>query len=384
MKQNNILEITFSKNMISRIFKLNIKIPIFPTLIIYSITLFSLIILYSIGSGKFFPWCFNQFCKLILGSMALIFAASIKITFWRKYAYIFYVVSLILLVCVAIIGKISMGAQRWISFYFFNFQPSELMRIGVVLVMAKYFSTYHIDEIRKTRTLFIPFVLVIIPVCLVLLQPDLGTAMLLLFVFASILFICGVQIRKFVVAIISVAISTPTLWNLLHEYQRQRILMFLSPEMDPSGAGYHIIQSKIAIGSGGIWGKGLFNGSQSQLSFLPEKQTDFVFAALAEELGFFGCLFLLILYFLLISYNIQVALNARNKFNQVLAFGLTVMFFFYIFINIAMVCGLLPVVGIPLPFFSYGGSALIVLMFCQGLIFAIDLEEKSKFGIRYN
>lgn len=312
---------TFLKNMISNVFKLNIKIPLFPALIIYSITFFSLIILYSIGSGKIFPWCFNQFCKLILGSMVLIFASSIKIIFWRKYTYIFYISSLILLICVAILGKVSMGAQRWINFYFFNFQPSELMRISVVLVMAKYFSEYHVDEIRKTRTLFIPFVLVVIPVCLVLLQPDLGTAMLLVLVFSSILFVCGVQIWKFVIAIIAVAISTPILWHMLHEYQRQRILMFLSPEMDPSGAGYHIIQSKIAIGSGGIWGKGLLNGSQSQLSFLPEKQTDFVFAALAEELGFFGCLFLLILYFLLISYNIQVALNARNKFNRILAFG---------------------------------------------------------------
>ncbi len=368
--------------MISNIFKLHTKIPLFPVLIIYSITLFSLIILYSIGGGEFFPWCFNQFCKLILGSFALIFAASIKVTFWRKYAYVFYLFSLVMLICVAIMGKVSMGAQRWINFYFFNFQPSELMRVSVVLIMAKYFSGYHVDEIRNTHTLFIPFILLAIPVCLVLLQPDLGTAMLLLFVFSSILFICGVQIWKFTLSIIAVAISTPILWNMLHEYQRQRILMFLSPEMDPSGAGYHIIQSKIAIGSGGIWGKGLLNGSQSQLNFLPEKQTDFVFAALAEELGFFGCLFLLILYFLLITYNIQVAVHARNKFNQILVFGLTTMFFFYIFINIAMVCGLLPVVGIPLPFFSYGGSALIVLMFCQGLVFAIDAEEKSKFGIK--
>lgn len=369
--------------MMPNIFKLRIKIPAFPIVIIYSITFFSLIILYSIGGGNFFPWCFNQFCRLILGSIALILAASIKVSFWKKYAYIFYLSSLILLICVAIMGKVSMGAQRWINFYFFNFQPSELMRISAVLIMAKYFSEYHTDEIKKTHTLIVPFFLIAIPASFVLFQPDLGTAMLLLFVFSSILFVCGVQIWKFVVAIIMIVISTPILWNMLHEYQRQRILMFLSPEMDPSGAGYHIIQSKIAIGSGGVWGKGLLNGSQSQLSFLPEKQTDFIFSALAEELGFFGCLFLLILYFLLIAYNIQVALNARSKFNQILAFGLTTMFFFYIFINIAMVCGLLPVVGIPLPFFSYGGSALIVLMFCEGLILAIDTEEKSKFGIKH-
>lgn len=364
------------------IFKIKFKIPLFPMVIIYSIIFFSLIMLYSIGGGSIFPWCFNQFCRLILGSAVLLLAASIKLTFWRKYAYIIYAISLFLLICVAAMGKISMGAQRWINFYFFNFQPSELMRISVVLVMAKYFSEYSLDEVKKTRTLIWPSLLVFAPILFVLSQPDLGTAMLLLFIFVSMLFVCGVQIWKFVMAIIAFLISTPILWNMLHEYQKKRILMFLSPEMDPSGSGYHIIQSKIAIGSGGIWGKGFLNGTQSQLSFLPEKQTDFVFATLAEELGFLGCLLLLVLYTLLILYNVQVATRARNKFNRIMVFGLTTMFFFYIFINIAMVCGLLPVVGIPLPFFSYGGSALIVLMFCQGLIFAIDAEEKAKFGIK--
>lgn len=369
--------------MILNFLKPRIKVPIFPLLIIYVITSFSLIILYSIGSGKFSPWCFNQFCRLILGSIALLFAASVKVSFWKKYAYGFYLLSLILLCVVAVLGKVSMGAQRWINFYFFNVQPSELMRIAIVLVMARYFSTQSVEETRHLRAIIIPFILMVIPMGLVLLQPDLGTAMILLCVFSSILFVCGLQIWKFIAALLAVVVSAPILWNMLHEYQRQRILMFLSPEMDPSGAGYHIIQSQIAIGSGGIWGKGLMNGSQSQLSFLPEKQTDFVFAALAEELGFLGCLFLLILYILLILYNIRVTLNARNKFNQIVVFGLTVMFFFYIFINIAMVCGLLPVVGIPLPFFSYGGSALMVLMFCQGLILAIEAEENSRFGMRH-
>ncbi len=366
---------------------LNIKlkiIPFFPLLIIFSISLFSLLILYSIGGGNFFPWCFNQSCRFVLGTIALLFSASINFSFWKKYAYGFYLFCLLMLIAVAVAGKVSMGAQRWLNLYFFNFQPSELMRIFLVVVLAKYFSNFTVEDSKKLSTLIVPLTLTSIPMGLVLLQPDLGTAMLLFFVFISILFVCGVQIWKFVIALISVVISAPILWHLLHEYQRQRILMFLSPEMDPSGAGYHIIQSQIAIGSGGFWGKGLMNGTQSQLNFLPEKQTDFVFAALGEELGFLGCSVLLVLYSLLMVYNLGVAMRARNKFNQIVVFGLNSMLFFYIFINISMVCGLLPVVGVPLPFFSYGGSALTVLMFCEGLIFAADLEQKSKSGIGLN
>lgn len=356
-------------------------LPLFPLLIILFISCFSLVILYSIGGGNFFPWCFKQSCKLVFGICVLLFSSNIKFEFWKKYGYIFYLICLFMLIAVSVVGKVSMGAQRWLDLGFFNFQPSELMRISLVIVLAKYFSMYTTDDNRKLSTLLIPTVFTFVPMGLVLLQPDLGTAMLLLFVFCSILFVCGVQVWRFVVALISVVVSTPILWTMLHSYQKQRILMFLSPEMDPNGAGYHIIQSQIALGSGGYWGKGLMNGTQSQLNFLPEKQTDFVFAALGEELGFFGCLFLLLLYSMLLTYNLGVAMRARNKFNQVLVFGLNATLFFYVFINISMVCGILPVVGIPLPFFSYGGSALTVLMFCQGLIFAADYDQKSKTGL---
>lgn len=357
-------------------------IPIFPLIIVVFISCFSLVILYSIGGGSFYPWCFNQLCRLMLGIIALLIATSLTFASWKKCAYILYLVCFISLIAVAIIGKVSMGAQRWLNVGFFNFQPSELMRIALVLSLAKYFSGFTVEGTQKIATLLIPSILTFVPMGLVLLQPDLGTAMLLFFVFCSILFVCGVQIWKFVIAFLAAIASAPIMWHLLHEYQRQRILMFLSPEIDPSGAGYHIIQSKIALGSGGLWGKGLMNGTQSQLNFLPEKQTDFVFAALGEELGFIGCLVLLCLYSLLIIYNLGVAMRARSKFNQIVVFGLNSMLFFYIFINISMVCGLLPVVGIPLPFFSYGGSALIVLMFCQGIIFSADLDQKSRIGLK--
>ena len=282
------------------------------------------------------------------------------IDFWKKYAYYFFAICLGMLVIVEISGKVSMGAQRWINFYFFNFQPSELMRISLVFALAKYFSCRDRTEISKTKTLIPPIFMTGVPTLFVLLQPDLGTAMLLLLVSGSIFFICGVQVWKFLVLLISAILCTPFIWNSLHEYQKNRVLMFLSPELDPNGAGYHIIQSKIALGSGGFFGKGLMNGSQCQLNFLPEKQTDFIFSSLGEELGFVGCMALIALYVLLIAYNFVVTIKSRNDFNRIVSFGINAMLFFYICINISMVCGLLPVVGIPLPMISTGSISFIV------------------------
>jgi rod shape determining protein RodA len=279
---------------------------------------------------------------------------------------------------VVIVGKVAMGAQRWLDLYFFNFQPSELMRPVLILVLSKYYSELTIENIKKTSSLILPALLTCAPVVLVLAEPDLGTAMILLFVSLSIIFIAGTQVWKLVAVVVAAISATPIIWSILHEYQRNRILMLFSPELDPNGAGYHIIQSQIAIGSGGFWGKGLSGGTQCQLNFLPEKQTDFIFAALAEELGFAGCSFLIILYAILIGYNMKVSLRAKYKFDRILVFGLSSMMFFYVFVNISMICGILPVVGIPLPFFSYGGSAMIVLMFCEGMIISVDIDRKIR------
>jgi rod shape determining protein RodA len=358
------------------------SIPLFPLFIVISISTFALLMLYSIGAGNFYPWCIKQFVRLLAGLVALFVAASTNISFWKKHACACYFLCVLMLVIVAIIGKVSMGAQRWLNLYFFNLQPSELMRIAMILVLAKYFSGYSIHDIKKPIHLLCSFILVALPIGLVLTQPDLGTATLLFLTWLSTLFVCNIQIWKFIVFFSTIVATAPILWHMLHKYQQQRILMFLSPELDPNGAGYHIIQSQIALGSGGFFGKGIMNGTQCQLNFLPEKQTDFVFAALGEELGFSGCVILITLYALLLTYNFTVAMKSRNKFNQIMVFCINSMLFFYIFINIAMVCGLLPVVGIPLPFFSYGGSALIVLMFCQGLIFAVDSEQKSKMIVK--
>ena len=353
-------------------------IPLFPMFLILVIVGFSLFMLYSVCGGNSNHWVIKQFYRFVIGCVVLLVSMNIPLRIWYKSVYIIYVLCIICLIAVNIIGTLSMGAKRWLTIGGINAQPSEIMRISLIFVMARYFSERSIEMIRTNRTLIEPIAVLLLPVALVLLQPDLGTAMLLTITFMSILFICGVQVWKFVVTGIGFLISMPIIWNCLYDYQRQRILMFLNPELDPSGSGYHIIQSKIALGSGGIFGKGFMNGTQSQLNFLPETRTDFIFAALGEEFGFIGCCILIALYVLLLTYNFSVAVNAKTKFNRILAFGLNSMIFFYIVINISMVCGLLPVVGIPLPFFSYGGSSLIVLMFCQGLIFSIDYETKNK------
>jgi rod shape determining protein RodA len=302
----------------------------------------------------------------------------VDIDFWKRSSETLYAVCLALLIAVVAVGKVAMGAQRWLNLYFFNLQPSELMRLFLILPLSKYYSELTIENVKKTSSLILPALLTCAPVLLVLAEPDLGTAMILLFVSLSIIFISGTQVWKLVVVVVVALSTTPIIWNMLHEYQRNRILMLFSPELDPNGAGYHIIQSQIAIGSGGFWGKGLAGGTQCQLNFLPEKQTDFVFAALAEELGFVGCAALIILYAILIGYNMRVSLRAKHKFERILVFGLSSMMFFYVFVNISMICGILPVVGIPLPFFSYGGSALIVLMFCEGLIISVDMDQKIR------
>lgn len=357
---------------------LNLRpLPLLPFLIVVAITFISLTTLYSVSGGNFTPWCIKQIWRILLGFLVLIAVSNVKISVWRKYGMVLYCVCLLALIAVAVTGKITMGAQRWLRIGTLTIQPSELMRISLIIVLAKYFSTTTINANRHTATLLVPTLMTAIPVGFVLLQPDLGTAMLLILTFLSILFVCGVQIWKFIVLFVSVLVCTPILWNFLYDYQRQRILMLLRPEIDPSGAGYHIIQAKIALGSGGFWGKGLANCTQSQLNFLPEKHNDFIFAALGEEFGFVGCVILLFLYVLLLIFNFKVAISLRQNFSRIIVFGLNSMIFLYIVINVFMVCGLLPVVGIPLPFFSYGGNSLTVLMFCQGVIFASFTESQS-------
>lgn len=275
-----------------------------------------------------------------------------------------------------------MGAQRWIDLGAVNLQPSELMKVALVLALARYFHGSNIEEIGRPLFLLPPMLMVAAPTMLVLRQPDLGTAVMLVIGSGAIFFVAGVRIWKFAVLLVATLISAPISWQFLREYQKQRVLTFLNPESDPLGSGYHIIQSKIALGSGGLFGKGFMQGSQSHLSFLPEKQTDFIFTMLAEEFGLIGGLVLLGLYILILAYGFSIANCSRNHFGRLVSMGVTTTFFLYVFINIAMVMGLIPVVGVPLPLVSYGGTAMMTLLFGFGLLLSVHINRDEPIGRR--
>ncbi len=287
----------------------------------------------------------------------------------------------LLLIAVEIMGHVGgLGAQRWIDLYVIKIQPSELMKIAMILVLARFFHYSQLQEKGQISSLLIPLTLVAVPTVLVMLQPDLGTAVMLLLSSASIIFLAGIRIWKVWAVICSAAASMPIIWMFLHDYQKERVLTFLEPERDPLGSGYNIIQSKIALGSGGLFGKGFMNGSQGQLDFLPEKQTDFIFSIFCEEFGFVGAMVLLLAYALIIGYGYLVAFQCRSGFGRYLSIGMTTLIFLYAFINTAMVTGLVPVVGKPLPLISYGGTSLLTFMFGLGLLFCVDVHRDDHLG----
>lgn len=339
-----------------------------------------ILLLYSAAGGQMEPWAWNQFYRFLLGCAVFFFIALSDLRMWMKYAYVLYGLSLILLIAVELRGTIGMGAQRWLDIGFMRIQPSELMKITLVLALARYFHGLSQEDVETNRRLIIPSMMMLFPVVLILIQPDLGTASMLLFVTLSIFFIVGVQVWKFVALFILGLISIPIGWHFLHDYQQERVLTFLNPERDPLGAGYHIMQSKITLGSGGLFGKGFLEGTQSHLNFIPEKHTDFIFTILAEEFGMVGCVVLVILYMIIILYGFKMALQSSNLFGKILALGLTVNFSLYVFINIPMVMGLLPVVGVPLPLISYGGSAMLVLMAGFGFIECVHVNQEMVIG----
>jgi rod shape determining protein RodA len=297
------------------------------------------------------------------------------VRFLLRWSYVVYAAALAMLVLVEVMGVTGMGAQRWVDLWLFQLQPSELMKIALVLAMARYFHGLTMEDTRRLRSLAVPILLMAAPAALVLRQPDLGTAVLLILTSSALMFAAGVPLRVFIAAGVAAVASVPVGWQFLREYQKQRIYTFLDPENDPLGAGYHILQSKIALGSGGMLGKGFLNGTQSHLSFLPERQTDFIFTMLAEEFGLAGGLMLLGLYVLIIIYGIAISLWAKSQFGRLVAIGVTTTFFVYVFINIAMVTGLIPVVGVPLPLVSYGGTAMMTIMVGAGLLASVYVHR---------
>lgn len=332
-------------------------------------------VLYSAAGGRFDPWATRHATRFGIFLAMLLVIALIDIRLWLRMAYPIYAVAVLLLVAVDILGVIGMGAQRWLNLYFIQLQPSELMKIALVLALARYYHHVNAENIGRIGHLFVPLAMIGAPVALVMVQPDLGTATMLVLAGIGIMFVAGVRLWKFLVAGVALAGAAPVAWSMLREYQQNRILTFLDPERDPLGTGYHITQSKIALGSGGLFGKGFMAGSQAHLNFLPEKQTDFIFTMLAEEFGMVGALALIGLFVCVLLYGFAIALRSRNHFGRLVAMGITITLFLYVFINIGMVMGLLPVVGIPLPLVSYGGTAMLTVLAACGLLISVYIHR---------
>ena len=346
--------------------------------LVFVITLIAAVgcaMLYSAAEGSIDPWASRQAVRFGAGLLLMFAVALIDVRIWFRYAYGLYFGALLLLGAVEFVGTAGMGAQRWIDLKVIQLQPSEVMKVALVVALARYFHGQGDEELARPTTLVVPLALVTAPAALVLKQPDLGTAMMLLMAAGAVFFVAGARLWMFALAAVMAGAAVPIGWQFLRDYQRQRVLTFLDPESDPLGAGYHILQSKIALGSGGLSGKGFLAGTQSHLSFLPEKQTDFIFTMLAEEFGMIGGLVLLGLFFLLFVYGFAIALRSRNQFGRILAIGLTANLFLYVFINIAMVMGLIPVVGVPLPLISYGGTAMLAVMLAFGLVMSVWIHR---------
>ncbi|MBW8310376.1 MAG: rod shape-determining protein RodA [Candidatus Paracaedibacteraceae bacterium] len=351
-----------------------------PLVLITLISSIGFAMLYSAADGSFSPWAYKQMIRFTVGFVIMLAVACTDIRIWMSLSYPIYGLSLLLLIGVEMMGFIGMGAQRWIDLYVIQLQPSEIMKIALILALARYFHLTSLEDIFKLRNLLIPLALIMVPTVLVMRQPDLGTAMILMMSGAVLFFATGVKLWKFLVAGGSLVAAIPLFWSMLHDYQRKRVLIFLNPESDPMKSGYHVTQSKIALGSGGWFGQGFMQGTQSHLSFLPEKQTDFIFTMFSEEFGFLGGCVLVALFIMLLSYGFRIALDSRMHYARLVALGINSIFFLYAFINMSMVMGMLPVVGVPLPLVSYGGTALLTLLMGQGLIFSASLYNEARTG----
>jgi len=344
-------------------------------LLLTAVACVGFLMLYSVAGGSFRPWAEPQIKRFVFGLSVMMVVAMVPLWFWRNMSLLAYLVSVALLVMVEFFGAIGMGAQRWIDLGFMRLQPSELMKITLVMLLAAYYDWLPNRKVSHPLFVAIPVMIVLLPTWLVLTQPDLGTAILLLAGGGAIMFFAGVHWGYFAVVIAAVAgtvtavlKSRGTDWQLLKDYQYRRIDTFLDPSQDPLGAGYHITQAKIALGSGGWTGRGYMQGTQSRLNFLPEKHTDFIFTTLAEEFGFLGGMSLLGLYALVLIFCVHSALSNSSRYGSLLTLGVATTFFLYFAVNMSMVMGLAPVVGVPLPLVSYGGSAMVVLMVAFGLV----------------
>lgn len=328
----------------------------------------SIVVLYSAGHGSWQPFALSQLMKILVGLVVFFVVAFSNIKTWIKSAYLIYILALFMIIMVTFVGHTGMGAQRWLNLGFIHIQPSEFIKIALVMALARYFAWMNSTELTQIKHYIMPIVLLLVPFGLVVAQPDLGTAISMALITIGIFYIVGAPKKWFIIAFILGILAAPAVWfGGLHDYQRNRLITFINPEYDARGVGYQINQAKIAFGSGGILGQGYMHGSQSQQSFLPEKQTDFIYTMLGEEFGFVGAFFLVLIYSWIIILLFWCAKTCRNRFGQLMCFGFMLNFFIYYFINISMVLGLIPTVGVPLPLMSFGGSSLLSLMFGFGL-----------------
>ena len=337
------------------------------------------LMLFSIAGASWEPWAAKHLVRFGIYFVIMIALAMVDLRIWFMIAYPVYIAGLLLLVAVELVGDTSLGAQRWLSIGGFRFQPSEIMKVGLVLALARYYHGLSADSARFSWRLIMPLLMIGMPVLLVAHQPDLGTAVLIAATGLAIVVLAGLSWRVIVTGVVALLVAIPPfVLFVLHDYQRNRILTFMNPEADPSGNGYHILQSKIALGSGGLLGKGFGLGSQSQLNFLPEKQTDFIFATLAEEFGFLGCFGVLFLYGAVIFMALRIASISHSHFGRLAAAGTIATFALYVLINGAMVMGLAPVVGVPMPMLSYGGTVMLTVMIGFGLVQAVRVHRYTE------
>jgi rod shape determining protein RodA len=349
-------------------------------LLICCVATIGFLLLYSAAGGSFAPWLNRQLARFGVAFVIMLCVGLIPIRLWLRYAYVAYAIGLGLLVVVEFVGALGGGAERWINLGVIRLQPSEVMKIALIMALARYFHRLDFQRIGGILTLIPPILIVMVPAALVLKQPDLGTAVILVAVGAAIFFLAGVRWWMFAIAGALAAAVVPFVWSLMHGYQKKRLVAFLDPESDPLGAGYHIIQSKIALGSGGVFGKGFLQGTQIHLNFLPEMHTDFIFSVLAEEWGIVGGITLLVFYCLILFLTFRIGARCRHQFGRLLCAGVGFTFFLYLFINLAMVMGLLPVVGVPLPLVSYGGTSMLTLLFAFGLVLSVHAGGEERIG----
>ena len=341
------------------------------------LSILSLFVMYSTDGGEILFHTKSHFSKIILFFPLMIFIAFFNIKWWHNFSYLFYISVILLLIYVSFFGIKSSGSRRWMDLYMFNLQPSELMKIAIILCLAKYYHRIKIENVNSITSIMTVVTIILIPIIMVLSQPDLGTSILIAASGLIVLWLGGVKIKYFIYSFIVFLISLPFVISFLKPYQKLRILTFLDPDRDPLGAGYQIIQSKIAIGSGGLDGKGFLKGTQSYLDFLPEKHTDFIFTLFSEEFGFIGSVALLILYSIIIIRILRIGAISRSNFSRLFCFGFAFAIFIYIVVNLSMVLGLLPIVGSPLPIMSYGGSSMLATMIGFGVVLSAKINHKQ-------